>query len=203
MLQLDHIAIAADSLKAGRAYAEEVLGVPLLQGGQHGHYGTHNLLLGLEDGLYLEVIAVDPEAPSLSYPRWFDLDRFAGPPRLTNWICRTDDLAGFVRVIPEAGEIVPLARGDLQWSMSVPPSGILPYDNVFPPVIEWASSDHPAKRLPSSGCRLTRLCLCHPKADDLQGLLAPMLNDVRLTFQTGTVGLRAELDTPNGKAVLE
>ena len=60
-------------------------------GGKHAHMGTHNRLLSLGD-LYLEVIAPDPEAPRPAWPRWFDLDNFDGPPRLTNWICRSDDL---------------------------------------------------------------------------------------------------------------
>lgn len=37
-------------------------------------FGTHNRCLGMEDGIYLEVIAVDPEAPPPSRPRWFGLD---------------------------------------------------------------------------------------------------------------------------------
>ena len=56
---------------------------------------THNRLLGLGD-LYLEVIAADPSAPRPAWPRWFDLDRFTGAPRLTNWICACDDLEAAV-----------------------------------------------------------------------------------------------------------
>lgn len=40
----------------------------------HPQFGTHNRCLGMEDGIYLEVIAVDPEAPPPSRPRWFGLD---------------------------------------------------------------------------------------------------------------------------------
>ena len=48
MLKLDHFAVAAETLEAGRAYAEEALGVTLRPGGQHAHFGTHNMLLGFE-----------------------------------------------------------------------------------------------------------------------------------------------------------
>lgn len=203
MIVLDHFAIAAETLESGRAYAEEALGVSLLPGGQHPHFGTHNLLLGLEDGLYLEVISIDPDAPAPEYPRWFDLGRFAGRPRPTNWICRTDDLSGFVAEYPQAGTPVPLARGDLRWQMSVPPTGILPYDNMFPAVIEWASDDTPARRLSASGCGLKMLTISHPDADLLSQTLAPVFKETRVRFETAPAGLVAEMDTPSGVRVLE
>ena len=123
---MDHIAVAATTLEEGREAVEDALGVVLQSGGQHEHYGTHNLLLGLEDGLYLEVIAIDPDAPVPTYPRWFDLDRFEGRARPHIWICRTNDLASAVSRFPEAGLPVSLERGDLRWQMAVPSTGILP-----------------------------------------------------------------------------
>ena len=120
MLTFDHLAVAATSLPEGRRAVEEALGVRLQTGGQHAHFGTHNLLLGLEDGLYLEVIAVDPRAAPPRQPRWFNLDRFQGTPRLGNWICRTDDLTAARAALPGIGEPVSLARGDLRWRMAVP-----------------------------------------------------------------------------------
>ena len=151
MLELDHLAVAAATLEEGREAVETALGVPLQPGGQHAHFGTHNCLLGLEDGLYLEVIAIDPDAPEPGYPRWFDLDRFDGWARPQVWICRTDDLSGVLARAPGAGTPVALARGDLHWQMAVPEDGVLPYDNRFPAVIEWQSGGHPAARLAPSG----------------------------------------------------
>ena len=77
MLAIDHIAVSAATLEDGSEWVEMALGVPLTGGGKHPHMGTHNRLLSLGD-LYLEVIAVDPAAPKPGYPRWFDLDHFAG-----------------------------------------------------------------------------------------------------------------------------
>ncbi|MEL6648491.1 MAG: VOC family protein, partial [Pseudomonadota bacterium] len=45
MLELDHLAIAAETLEDGREAVEAALGVSLQPGGQHAHFGTHNLLL--------------------------------------------------------------------------------------------------------------------------------------------------------------
>lgn len=204
MLKLDHIAIAAETLEAGRAAVEETLGTTLQPGGRHAHFGTHNLLLGLEDGLYLEVIAIDPSAGTMPYPRWFDLDRFSGAPRLTNWICQTPDMGALLDALPEAGAPVALTRGALCWTMAVPPDGVLPHDNRFPAVIEWgAGVPHPASVLAPSGCRLTRLVVSHPGAEALQARLRPHLRDARVVFETGPAGLRAEIETPGGARVLQ
>ncbi|MEM7598876.1 MAG: VOC family protein [Pseudomonadota bacterium] len=201
MLELDHLAVAAETLEDGREAVEAALGVTLQPGGQHGHFGTHNLLLGLEDGLYLEVIAIDRAAPKPAYPRWFDLDRFEGFARLTTWICRSDDLSGHVTADPQAGVPVALTRGDLNWRMAVPEGGQLPFDHSYPAVMQWDSAGHPAARLAPSGCRLTRLVVSHPEAATLRQTLSG-LEDARVVYEPGAPALRAEFDTPFGRRVL-
>ena len=56
--------------------------------------------LSLGAGEYMEVIAVNPAAPPPGRPRWFDLDRFTGAPRITNWILRCDDLDAALSLAP-------------------------------------------------------------------------------------------------------
>lgn len=202
MLTLDHLAVAATSLPEGRRAVEDALGVRLQSGGQHAHFGTHNLLLGLEDGLYLEVIAIDPGAAPPRQPRWFNLDRFQGAPRLGNWICRTDDLAGAQAALTGIGDAVTLERGDLRWRMAVPDDGLLPFDNCHPAVMQWDSALHPAGALTQVGVKLHHLIVSHPAADDLKASLSGHLSDPRVVFETGPAGLRAEFDTPNGRRSL-
>ncbi|WP_050929363.1 VOC family protein [Aestuariivita boseongensis] len=203
-LELDHIAVAGSTLAEATEAVEDALGVRLQKGGEHDVFFTHNTLLGLEDGLYLEGIAINPNAPTPDRPRWFDLDRFEGPARLTNWICRTDDLTGILPdLAPGVGDIVSLKRGDLRWQMAVPETGVLPFDNLHPAIIEWGTNLHPAAMLEPSGCRLTRLVIAHPRADDLRKGLAPYLRDDRVAFEAGNVPeMMAEFDTPNGSRVL-
>jgi hypothetical protein len=203
ILALDHLAISADTLEAGAAWVEGVLGLPLAPGGQHPHMGTHNRLLNLGD-LYLEVIAIDPNAKKPAWPRWFDLDRFQGPPRLTNWICRTDDLAAALTAAPPGtGTATDLARGDYRWRFAIPPSGRLPFDNSFPALIQWQGTLHPAKALPDQGVRLRRLEVTHPDALALQASLQGQPPDARVQIAPGPYpGFRAVLETPNGLRVL-
>lgn len=200
MLTFDHLAISCDSLAEGVAHVETALGVPLAPGGEHAAMGTHNRLLSLGPEEYLEVIAINPKAPGPDQPRWFDIDSFAGAPRMTNWICRCPDLEAALTAAP-AGAGVPwdLERGDLKWRMAVPTDGKLPFTNCFPAMIEWQGSAHPAPRLPDHGIRMTGLTLTHPEAELLSAALAPMITDPRLSIEHGPVpALSVELTGPKG-----
>ena len=199
MLDLDHLAVAAENLADGVASVEQALGVKLVAGGLHAHMGTHNMLLRLGD-VYLEVIAINPEAPPPAHPRWFDLDHFQGPARLTNWICRCDDLDRAVAASPPGvGQPVALSRGELRWKMAVPENGKLPFAGAFPALIQWQGRAHPAALLPESGCRLLGLEITHPEAQNLSAALAPLLDEGRVTIAQGpAVSFHAVIDTPHG-----
>ena len=199
MLEFDHIAVSGETLDAASEAVEAALGVSMQPGGAHDVFHTHNRLLGLEDGLYLEAIAINPEAPAPARPRWFDLDRFRGPPRLTNWVCRCGDLEAALADLPEGfGAPVELQRGDLRWRMAVPSNGALPYDNCAPAVMQWLTPVHPATRLVQSGVRLRRLTLRHPQADALRASLSTHLRDDRVAFEMGAPELAAAFETPHG-----
>ena len=207
MLTLDHLAISAVTLAEGTEAVEAALGVSLAGGGQHPHMATHNRLLGLGD-LYLEVIAVDPAAPAPAWPRWFDLDHFSGPPRLTNWVARTSDLpAALAAAPPGTGIPVALSRGPYRWQMAVPATGKLPFDGCFPALIQWDPPHHPTQALPDAGIRLTRFEIAHPDADALRAALTQTqtqtltltLTDPRLQITQGPAkAMRATFSTPHG-----
>lgn len=201
MLELDHMAIAARTLSEGTEVVESKLGIQLQKGGRHNVFGTHNMLLGLEDGLYLEVIAIDPNADLPGRARCFDLDGFDEFPKLQNWICRTANIAPFLRRYPHAGTALQLQRDNLRWQMSATENGIFPYDNRFPAVIEWQCEDHPAAMLEPSGLRLNRLVVVHPEAVMLENELESELEEPRVVFETGETELRAEFTARNGKKV--
>lgn len=197
-MELDHIAVSGGTLQEAAEMIEATLGVVMQRGGRHALFATHNRLLGLADGLYLEAIAVDPDAARPGRARWFDLDRFGGRPRLTNWICRVDDLDDALAGLPDgAGRPVAVSRGDLRWRMAVPESGALPFDNLFPALIEWQGDLHPAPMLAPSGCRLRRLTVTHPDAPGLRAALGGF-HDSRVAFETGAPGLAAAFETPAG-----
>lgn len=203
MLRLDHLAVVAADLDTGVVAVEAALGVTLAPGGQHPHMGTHNRLLNLGEA-YLEVIAPDPAQPRPGHPRWFSMDRFTGPPRLTNWICATDDLDAALREAPEgAGVATPLSRGDFRWRIAIPADGTLPFDDAFPSLIQWEGTAHPALRLPDAGVRLTGLTLIHPLPETLRAWLSARLPDPRVTVEGGPLkAMRATFSTPAGPRTL-
>lgn len=203
-MQLDHIAISGETLAQATAYVEARLEVCLQEGGTHDLFQTHNRLLGLEAGLYLEALAVLPQAAALDGPRMFGIDRFRGPARLTNWICRCDDLDETLSGLPAGfGKAVEVARGDLRWRMAVPDAGFLPFDNCAPAFIQWLGDKRPAPMLKPSGCCLSLLEVSHPQAAELAQMLAPLKHDKRIVFTPGQAGLRAQFETPKGAVSLK
>jgi hypothetical protein len=172
---LDHIVIIAPSLETGAEYIRRSLGVELQPGGEHARMGTHNRLLRLGESTYLEVLAINPDAPQPDRPRWFDLDRLApdAAPRLEAWVARVDDIdaAAGAAGIP-LGNVEPMSRGALDWRITIPPADGLPLQGVAPLLIQWLSGPHPAAGLPEQGCRLLRMEGIHPQARLISRMLA-------------------------------
>lgn len=165
---IDHIAITAPSLEIGIEYVRQTLGVSPEVGGQHPRMGTHNRLLKLGETCYLEVIAVDPNAPGLKRPRWFQLDQpdLSRSVRLATWIARTNNITAAAKASPmPLGAIEPMSRGQLNWLITILPDGSLPLQGIAPTLIQWPAGVHPAAMLPESGCALIRLEGFHPEAE--------------------------------------
>jgi hypothetical protein len=139
--------------------------------------GTHNMLLRLGEAVYLEVIAIDPEAPPPEGRRWFDLDGLSAQdaPRLRAWVARTDSVASSARActIP-LGAVLPMRRGHLHWLITVPESGLVPLDGVGPALIEWPDGVHPCSRLPANDVSLETLTLRHHDPDTVDAMLASL-----------------------------
>lgn len=204
MLKLDHIVVVAERLEDGRRYVEQALGVPLLTGGQHDVTGTHNCLIGLEDGIYLEVIALDPNASARSRNPVFGLRGFSGAPRLTNWVCRSDDIHGDMKLaFGEDAAPTQVSRGDLSWAFSLVDEGQTPFDGLVPMMLDWGDGPSASDRLPSCGIRLKRLVLGHPDYAGLVDALAGIVDEPLLSLELSEQPvITAIFQTPNGEVVL-
>jgi hypothetical protein len=211
---LDHLVVAARTLEEGAAWVEQRLGVATVPGGRHAGMGTHNRLLSLGAGTYLEVIAVDPGGAPAVRPRWFGLDRpevraaLEKSPRLLHWVCRSGDLEAARAVAPEDfGAIMPFERGDYRWRITVPDDGALPMQGELPTLIEWEGARHPCDRLPESACVLKRLTIELPEGAASRtplirlGVLPPVA--VVTIAPCSGARLRAEIACPGGTVMLE
>ena len=181
---IDHLVISGETLEEAVDYVESALDIRMQEGGRHELFGTHNKLLALDNGLYLECIAVDPNAIKPKHPRWFNLDHFFGKPRLSNWVCSSEELKiDLAKMQVLLGQVIEVSRGDYSWSITVPENGILPFDGCFPALIKWPSiQKHPLVKLPPSGLSLDSLTIYHPDASKLQELLRS-LSDERVSFR--------------------
>jgi hypothetical protein len=207
MAEIDHIVIGARTLEEGAAYVETHLGVRPGPGGRHEWVGTHNLLLGLGSGCYLEVIARDPEQPDPPHPRPFDLDSpsmklmLEAEPRLVAWVARTPVLDAVVTRLGthHAGEIRAMRRGKLSWRMAMPPQN-QDMSNLIPALIQWDDAKGAAKRLSDSGVRLVALEAEHPEVDALRNALAQRGLDGAIRLRRSPHSrLVARFTRPDGK----
>jgi hypothetical protein len=218
-LALDHLVIAASSLDAGAAYLAKTLGVAPAGGGKHAAMGTHNRLLGLYGGIYLEVIAIDPQATPPARPRWFGMDgeavqrRLADGPFLAHWVARVDrpaDLSTWqAQYRDQIAPVIPMVRGELRWRITVPEDGSLPGwpgeetplagEGVIPSLIQWDVPAHPSTMLPKQDLALRRLIATHHRPEAVRSALAWLGADGLIEVEAGDApSLRAELETPQG-----
>ncbi|MDQ1830264.1 VOC family protein [Massilia scottii] len=209
--QLDHITVTASTLDQGAAWIREVLGVAAAPGGKHPAMGTHNLLLRLGDALFLEIIAIDPDAPSPARPRWFALDTLetGSAPALSAWVARTSDIvatAGTADAIAPLGPVTPMGRGARNWLITIPAGGGMPMDGVGPALIEWDAGPHPAAGMADPGLTLDRLELFHPEPLRVRALLDAIGMHAPVSVVQIDAGarpyLRAHIGTPAGPRTL-
>ncbi|KAF1034526.1 MAG: hypothetical protein GAK35_04294 [Herbaspirillum frisingense] len=206
----DHLVVTARTLADGMEWVADRLGVSMAPriGGAHARLGTHNALLSLGPGFYLEVIAIDPDAPAPARARWFGLDHLAAhaTPRLAHWVARTDDIHAALAATPiKPGVVEEMSRGALHWLITIAADGALQCDGAMPSLIQWQSQPHPAAALPDLGCRLEKLEVVHPQAIQVaQALQALQLHDRRVAWQAGAEArLAAAILTPHGLRMLD
>jgi catechol 2,3-dioxygenase-like lactoylglutathione lyase family enzyme len=211
MTELDHITVIAPDLAAGTAWVREVLGVDPPRGGTHPQMGTHNHLLRLGDDLFLEVIAVDPDAARPAHRRWFGLDdhtaldrNWQAGRRLRSYVARCSGLAKTIGDRRETfGAPVQLSRGNLRWSFAVRPDGALPLDGALPSLMDWGEHSTPAPRMTDFGLRLRALDVETPDPDAVHATLDAIgMRGKPEVRRAGAVRLSATIETPQGVRTL-
>ncbi|MGH1361484.1 MAG: VOC family protein [Burkholderiaceae bacterium] len=208
-IALDHLVLAADSLRAGNKYIRERFGVLPDQGGQHLGWGTHNSLLQIGGGSYLEIIAPDPAQPQPDKPRPFGLDlpamqdRISIRPRLVHYLLRTSDIPATSALLGfDHGKTSAMSRGDMHWKITQRPMIGHPDDLLLPTLIDWEDQTPPGQGLKSHGATMIALHLRGP-ADYCQRL-APLQHDRRIRIsEHPSAMLAAEFQTPQGWAILD
>jgi hypothetical protein len=207
--EIDHIVLAARTLNEGAAFVRERFGFEPSPGGKHAGLGTHNLLVPLQRRRYLEIIAIDPDAPPPSRTRWFGLDdpimqaRLKEGPTLAAYVVRCtvipEDLRFFPKLDPQPAE-----RGDFKWTFGFPVDGIRPGRGALPYFIKWGpTSKHPCDVLPEAQFDLKTIEICLPCAPSVAFALEPLtIAELMLTDSPG-FALKATLNASGKTVVLE
>ena len=165
---IDHIVYGVPDLAVGISEIEDLLGVRPVIGGRHPDFGTHNALVSLGPGTYLEIIAPDPDSPVPVAGRAFGVTENRDPGIIT-WALRTDSIRQVADAAAAAGvNIGEIAEGKrerpdgvvLSWQLSNPDP--MPLGGAIPFLIDWGDTPHPAGSAPRAG-ELIGFRIEHPR----------------------------------------
>ncbi|WP_053206108.1 VOC family protein [Jiangella muralis] len=206
-VDVDHLVWAGPDLDRLVEHVTVETGATPVYGGRHEGRGTHNHLVGLGPGRYLELLGPDPGQPEPSRPRPMRVDGLTGP-ALVGWAVRTDDIDGCVAAARDRGydpgDVAEMSRRTsdgtlLTWRLTPPEGG---FDGVVPFVIDWLDSPHPASGL-SSSMTLGGLTLRHPEPDRVSAALTALgLDGLAEVVHDPAPGISAVLTTPRGDVLI-
>jgi len=204
---IDHLIYASSSLERGMDEIEELLGVRPVRGGRHPQYGTHNALLSLGFGTYLEVIARDPDLPLPELGAFIDVPA-GSHSRIVTWVFRAADIQASAEALRKAGiNPGPVASGSRQqpdgsiirWELTNPYA--MQLDGAVPFLINWGSTVHPSAVAPSGG-RLVELAIEHPEAERVQKALSALRAPVKV-IAGDQFRICARVETKSGVVTIE
>jgi len=206
MLALDHLTVVAPTLREGVAHVQDCLGLEVPFGTRHGYMGTHNHRLQLGDGVYLEIVAKDPDGVTPKRTRWFGVDDpvqvcedWERGRRLRGWVAAAVRIEDLVAQYPAFGEVVPLPFSEPEFAFSIPVDGSLPQDGVLPSLIDHRDDPTKMSDIPDLGARLVSFALQHPEPEMVRTAYAELDIDRPPSVRFGpAMRYQAEIETSEG-----
>lgn len=204
-IEIDHLLYAGPDLEILRRNVAQRSGIAAAIGGRHENWGTHNALIGLGRGAYLELIAPEPGATG----PWGSLFGRLEGPSLQAWCVRCGSADLVVRRLEGAGLTIKRVEGGRE----LPGGGRLTWDLVFPRghgfggalpfFIDWRDSVHPSGGL-AEAATLTRFTVTHPDAGALGRVLAEVGSPPQRLELVGAerISLTASFTSEEGELVL-
>lgn len=179
-LPIDHIVYAFPDLISGIEYIRELLAVEPVYGGRHLNFGTHNALVGLSQGIYLEILAPDPDNARVKSPRWMGVDALNTSGIITRIALKTNNINEDLKMIETIdnrtllsgkGNRITNTGESLSWHMSYPFA--TPLVDPVPFLVQWETDFHPTDYL-NHGIEFSHLKLNMPeKFNNLSQIFVP------------------------------
>lgn len=186
MARLDHLTIVAPTLAEGGAHVRSSLGVEVPFGTRHPYMGTHNHRLQLGPAVYLEIVALDPEARPPGRPRWFGLDDqdkvradWDAGRRLRGWVASTEAIDAVDK----------LSLPGFEFAMAA--------DEALPSLIDRHVAPPPMAAIPDLGARLRLFTLEHPDPAAVAALYQSIAESPEVVYGP-TLSYRALIETSAG-----
>ena len=154
MHNLDHIVLGSQTLEEGTEFLENILQAKLSDIGYHKDMGTHNRVIRISEGVYLEVIAIDPKISNLNNRKWFNL----GESSLQSKLKKSPQIIGYVigntdiSIKKYYDPFFLASRDNYKWQFAMPTfkKGILDSEiieaGIIPSLISW-KSDKPVYQM--------------------------------------------------------
>ena len=204
-VSIDHFVLGVGDLNQGILEFEAKTGITPIFGGVHEVLGTHNALVSLGEGTYLELLA--PLDNSGKMNNAFGNYTLSGLTPL-GWVVGTTDAKAMLPLLQQHNimntGIRPLSRKtsegkELKWTNIFHFTGGQLSLNPF--FIDWeVGGVHPSQATPK-GCRLSRFTINSVGNDGLTKLLKSLELDIRFSTKVGMesgILLELELETPKG-----
>jgi hypothetical protein len=170
---IDHFMLGYHDLNKGIKWFQAHTGIEPVFGGKHPGRGTQNAMVSLSPGIYLEIIAPDPDQPLNIFTE--ELMQIKTAPALITWALATDDIQKLKAELEVdkivSSEVVEGSRkredgSTLGWKMLYAHTTVTQYfiRSAIPFFIEWKSIElHPARTSPP-GCTVLSFRAHHREA---------------------------------------
>ncbi len=210
-VDIDHLLLAITDLDSGMEQFESLTGIQPVFGGVHPHIGTHNALVSLGEGRYLEIIA--PQDPSKSIQGPFGGFDKRESLSVFGWSICANELESLQTSL-ENHHIK--HSGSVPGSRATPDGQLLKWSTTFiltesafginPFFIRWENHElHPSRATPG-GCTLQDFTVGRQSGEPLDRLLRELKFDQEPNYQQGAITgrlLRFGLRTPKGYITFE
>jgi hypothetical protein len=198
--QIDHVILGIDDLDRGVKVFEAATGVRPVYGGKHPG-GTHNALVSLGDGIYLEILAVQQ---GVTVPAdYADLKKMKTLTPI-GWAVSSNDSAELSNRLSAAGIAV---SEPVDGSRTTPTGSTLSWQSFAlnesspeaPFFIVWSEQTaHPSTTSPS-GCKLQQWSIASPRVKDLEQLRQALALRVDVAeAKAKAAAMRLSLACPKG-----